>query len=79
MLCLAVVRLNYKIVIQNDNSHMCGNLSIDTRMREKLFNSNYYYKSILTVKGLVLNATFNSISAILWWSVLLVEETRENH
>ena len=47
MLCLAVVRLNYKIVIQNDNSHMCGNLSIDTRMREKLFNSNYYYKSIV--------------------------------
>jgi hypothetical protein len=34
MLCLAVVRLNYKIVIQNDNSHMCGNLSIDTRMRK---------------------------------------------
>jgi hypothetical protein len=27
-------------------------------------------------------ATFNNISAILWWSVLLVEETRvptENH
>jgi hypothetical protein len=31
---------------------------------------------------LVLNATFNNISAILWQSVLLVEETgvpRENH
>jgi hypothetical protein len=30
----------------------------------------------------VLNATFNTISAISWWSVLLVEETRvpeENH
>jgi len=30
----------------------------------------------------VFNATFNNISAILWWSVLLVEETRipgENH
>ena len=29
-----------------------------------------------------LNATFNNISAILWWSVLLVEETvvpGENH
>jgi hypothetical protein len=28
------------------------------------------------------NATFNNISVILWWSVLLVEETRvprENH
>ena len=31
---------------------------------------------------MVLNATFNNISAISWWSVLLVEETRvpgENH
>ena len=31
---------------------------------------------------MVLNATFNNISVILWWSVLLVEETRvpgENH
>jgi hypothetical protein len=30
----------------------------------------------------VFNATFNNISVILWWSVLLVEETRvpgENH
>ena len=25
---------------------------------------------------MVLNATFNNISVILWWSVLLVEETR---
>jgi hypothetical protein len=31
---------------------------------------------------IVFNATFNNISAILWWSVLLVEETGgpgENH
>jgi len=31
---------------------------------------------------MVLNATFNNISVILWWSVLLVEETGvagENH
>ena len=31
---------------------------------------------------MVFNATFNSISVISWWSVLLVEETRvpwENH
>jgi len=31
---------------------------------------------------MVLNATFNNISVILWWSVLLVEETgvhEENH
>jgi hypothetical protein len=35
------------------------------------------------VRGvMVFNATFNKISAILWWSVLLVEESgvpRENH
>jgi hypothetical protein len=28
---------------------------------------------------MVLNATFNNISAIPWWSVLLAEETGENH
>jgi hypothetical protein len=28
---------------------------------------------------MVFNATFNNIAVILWWSVLLVEETRENH
>ena len=28
---------------------------------------------------MVFNATFNNISVILWRSVLLVEETRENH
>ena len=27
------------------------------------------------VKAMVLNATFNNISVISWWSVLLVEET----
>jgi len=27
---------------------------------------------------MVFNATFNNISVILWWSVLLVEETEEN-
>jgi hypothetical protein len=26
---------------------------------------------------MVFNATFNNISAILWWSVLMVEETGE--
>jgi hypothetical protein len=32
--------------------------------------------------AMVFNATFNNISVISWWSVLLVEETRvpgENH
>jgi hypothetical protein len=34
------------------------------------------------VRVIVFNATFNNISVISWWSVLLVEETevpRENH
>ena len=28
---------------------------------------------------MMFNATFNNISAISWWSVLLVEETGENN
>ena len=28
---------------------------------------------------MVINATFNNISGISWWSVLLVEKTGENH
>ena len=38
--------------------------------------------SCLSLKGfgvMVFNATFNNISVISWWSVLLVEETGENH
>jgi hypothetical protein len=34
------------------------------------------------VRVMVFNATFNNISVILWWSVLLVDETgvpEENH
>jgi hypothetical protein len=40
------------------------------------------YMKVLGVLVIVLNATFNYISAISWLSVLLVEETgvlRENH
>jgi hypothetical protein len=28
---------------------------------------------------MVFSATFNNISVIFWWSVLLLEETGENH
>jgi hypothetical protein len=31
------------------------------------------------VRVMVLRATFSNISVIIWWSVLLVEETGENH
>jgi hypothetical protein len=47
---------------------------------------NMVYGSVLKfvnrVRGLVFNTTFNNISAILWWSVLWVDETEllgENH
>ena len=39
-------------------------------------------KNQYRVRVMVINATFNNISVILWWSVFLVEETRvpgENH
>jgi hypothetical protein len=38
--------------------------------------------SLRGVRIMVFKATFNNISVILWWSVLLVEENgvpRENH
>jgi hypothetical protein len=35
--------------------------------------------SHFVVRAVVFNATFNNISAISWRSVLLVEETVENH
>jgi hypothetical protein len=31
--------------------------------------------TIVRVRDVVFNATFNNISVILWWSVLLLEET----
>ena len=42
----------------------------------------YTYNAFDMSWFMVLNATFNNISVIFWWSVLLVEETRvhgENH
>jgi len=33
----------------------------------------------MLVRFMVFNATFNNISVMSWWSVLLVEETGENH
>ena len=37
---------------------------------------------MVSVRAMVCNATLNNISVMLWWSVLLLEETavpRENH
>ena len=33
----------------------------------------------IRVRGMMFNATFNNISVISWRSVLLMEETGENH
>jgi hypothetical protein len=46
-----------------------GRLNVLTSMMK-----NKYYESVI-----VFNATFNNISVISWRSVLLVEETGENH
>jgi hypothetical protein len=46
-----------------------GHLNVPTSMMK-----NMYYESVM-----VFNATFNNISVISWRSVLLVEETGENH
>ena len=41
----------------------------------------YIYKFIFKYRttNLQFSDTFNNISVVSWWSVLLVEETRENH
>ena len=36
-------------------------------------------QDVLTLWVMVFNTTLNNISVISWWSVLLVEETGENH
>jgi hypothetical protein len=47
-----------------------------------ILKSNRKYYQLYSVRVMVFNVTFNNISIILWWSVLLVEETGvpgENH
>ena len=44
---------------------------------EMVISTNIY--NMFRVRVMVFNATFNNISVILWQSVLLVEETGENH
>ena len=42
-------------------------------------NSSLQNTQAYRVRVMVFNTTFNTISVISWWSVLLVEETGENH
>ena len=46
---------------------------------EKLFTYHEIKITHFSVRVMAFNTAFNNISAILWRSVLLVEETRENH
>ena len=51
-------------------------------MGSGIVSLNFFFGTKLRVRVIVFNATFNNISVILWWSVLLVEETgvpAENH
>jgi hypothetical protein len=41
------------------------------------FKRQSYYKRFVVLKHMVFNATFNNISVISWWSVLLMEETEK--
>jgi hypothetical protein len=48
----------------------------------KMWDDFYYQWKRIRDRAMMFNATFNNISVISWWSVLLVEETRvprENH
>jgi hypothetical protein len=45
-------------------------MDIDVNEHERLSNDT---------RVMVFNDTFNNISVISWWSVLLMEETGENH
>jgi len=43
------------------------------------FKVNWFERTYNDVRVMVFNTTFNNISVILWQSVLMVEETGENH
>ena len=58
-------------------------------LRDHVLSSNFQAKlyvetcyessSVNRDRVMVFNATFINITATLWWSVLLIEGTRENH
>jgi len=56
--------------------------AMKTRSCKRIINSKIAVIVCLFVCLMMFNVTFNNISVISWWSVLLVEETggpRENH
>jgi signal transduction histidine kinase len=48
-------------------------------LNTNLLGFHWYYQTMVWFRFMVFNTTFNNISAISWQSILLVEETRENH
>jgi hypothetical protein len=54
---------------------MLSDLYFSYIQNDKTFTNDRPYR----VKLMIFNATFNNISEISWRSVLLVEETGENH
>ena len=66
-----------------------ADLSSQKRIIQKASHQNNINKTEMTINQtlpspfivwfMVLNNTFNNDSVIAWWSVLLVEETEENH
>ena len=70
------------ITTEINNLIRFGDMRIYIFMRGKKELNDFKYKVDNFRLVLVFNATFNNISAISWWSVLLVEETGvpgENH
>jgi hypothetical protein len=66
----------YTISAYSSNNCECDFLLV-VRFQSFLSTSNYLPSYRLVGWFMVFNTTFNTISVILWWSVLLVEETRE--
>ena len=56
-------------------------IPVTERLRKECLSVAFFFSCVI-VCLVVFNATFNNISVISWWSVLLVEESRgpgENH
>jgi len=49
----------------------------DRKLTQELSNKRVY--CLVEGYGKGVKVTFNNISALSWWSVLLIEETKENH
>jgi hypothetical protein len=65
---------------KKDRQHNGQNKMMDKRTNDDLQNIIFLYSIVVCL--MLFNATFNNITHMSWWSVLLVEETGgpgENH